>query len=279
MITHDVALFKPESVAEAAEIFAECKERKLTPRYYSGGSEVVTMARDGKLRPGALIDLKELPEAAGVTDTGGERRYGANLRLSELVDGGSWPLLGLAAGAIADRTVRNTITLGGNICGLLPYREAVLPFLLVDTVAEVGGATGVREVPLSEVFDKRIRLKEGEFLLALRVPKAATEAESFYRRRQKDSRVDYPLVTLAALSYDGTHRFAASGAFSAPLRLEEAEEAISGATGPAEERARQAVGAITTAFRGDFRGTAEYRQAMLELALAEAIEAFEGAKK
>lgn len=272
MISFDLALYKPESPEEAVGAFQEAKERGDEPRYYSGGTEVVTMARDGKLRTGALIDLKGIPGADALEEGEGELRFGANLRLTELVDKESWPLLSKAAGAVGDRSVRNSITLGGNICGNLPYREAVLPFLLVQTTVELAGPDGRREEPLQALFDKRLKLQNGEFLLALRVPKMETELRGFYRRREKDSRVDYPIATLCAVAGPEGIRLSAAGAFTAPYRLSEAETVLAEeSSASAQERAATAVERISARLRNDFRGSGEYRRAMLELAVAEAL--------
>ena len=232
------------------------------------------MARDGKIRAGALVDLKGISEASGATEREGEIRFGANLRLTEVVESAPWSLLSLAAGGIADRTVRNSVTLGGNICGHLPYREAVLPFLLTDTVAEVAGPDGIREAPLRELFDKRIRLGEGEFLLALRVPSEVTEFPAAYRRRTKDSRMDYPLVTLAALKSPEGVRLSVAGAFSAPRRISEVEGALGEGATPQE-----AVAKIGVSCKSDFRGSGEYRRALLELSVAEVVEELHGGRE
>lgn len=276
MISFDLAVYKPETAEEAVSAFLEAKERGEDPRYYSGGTEVVTTARDGKLRTGALIDLKGVDGGSAVEERGGELRFGANVSLTRLAEGDFWPLLAKAAGAVGDRSVRNSITLGGNICGSLPYREAVLPFLLTESVAELHGPQGFREQPLTELFDKRLKLGAGEFLLALRVPVAEVQLPSFYRRREKDSRVDYPIATLCALRGAEGIRLATAGAFTAPRRLVEAEAVLaSGGDGAADgaERAAAAVAAIPARCKSDYRASAEYRRGMLELAVAEALAA------
>lgn len=69
-------------------------------RYLSGGTEIITMARDGKLHPGALIDLKRIPETLGVTQKGKEFRYGSSVPLSTVADEperSRFPLLARAA--------------------------------------------------------------------------------------------------------------------------------------------------------------------------------------
>ncbi len=55
-------------------------------------------------------------------------------------------------------TVRNRLSLGGNICGRLFYREAILPLLVSEAVMLVGSQNGIRRVPILNFFDKKASL-------------------------------------------------------------------------------------------------------------------------
>ncbi len=316
MIPYDIRVYQANTLADAREAWADAAAEGLKSYFMSGGTEVVTLARDGKQIPGALIDIKRIPEAQGIHTVadpvrGDTLRIGAAVPLSVLRDDERFGLFSRAAGGVADRTVRNMITLGGNIAGMLPYREAVLPFLLFDTTAEIavptaeaahaaGGADagrigGIREAPLSEAFRNRLLLGEGEFLVALRIPASTLDSPWFYRRRTRDSRVDYPLVTLCAVRHEGSVRFSVSGAFNAPVREAAAEAAYATVAGqpgkpsgqPGSERGHSAAGAghsaaartiaaaFTAKLREDFRAGADYRRALLELSLEEMIDTME----
>jgi len=188
MIPFDVEYVKATTAAEAIAAWSDTAAAGKTARYYGGGTEIVTMARDNKLTADVLIDYKGVPE----TRASGPGRFGAALRLNEIVDGGTFTLLGHCAAGVADRTVRNSITLGGNIAGMLPYREAVLPFLLLDgtvtTAAPAGadgaparhgaaptagaptaGAPDIRTRPIIDLFDKRLRTDPGELILSCEI--------------------------------------------------------------------------------------------------------------
>ncbi len=268
MIPYDVAYYRPDTLPEALEAFRQAAAEGLAPAWLGGGTEIVTMARDGKLRPGALIDLKGVPECAGIEELDGHLRFGACLTLNEAADQARFPLLAAAASGVADHTVRNSITLGGNIAGRLPYREAVLPFLLCDTVAEIAGAEGGREVPLAKLFEKRLRLAAGEALVALRVPVAAASLPHAYARRTKDSRVDYPLLTACFVRDGRTLRVAVSGLGDYPAKLPDREM---GRGAPATDTAGLAA-------RADMRASAEYRVALFQRALEEAAARLEEAR-
>ena len=322
MISFDVRYLQPETLDEAVQAWQEEHAAGREPRYLAGGTEILTMARDNRLRPGALIDLKRIPEttaletaAAGTVGAGATLRYGACVSLNEVSEAPRFPLLSAACGRVADHTVRNSITLGGNICGMLPYREAVLPFLVGDGSAVIAGpapaetasadtasaapgsdgpgsdgpgsaapgSTGavVRTVPLKECFDKRLILGPGEFLVALTLPAAAAAAPHWYRRCERDARVDYPLLTLCAASIEGAIRIAFAGVLGYPLRSGSAETALveaslAEASGAPRDRAEAFVRALPGEPRSDMRASGEYRRELLVQAVSAAITELEG---
>ena len=172
MIPHDLVYYRPGSIDEALEAFSQAAVEGMEPAYFGGGTEVVTSIRDGRAAPRALIDLRGVLETQGIGEDGGEIRYGASVSLGTVCRDERFPLLARAASGVADHSVRNTITLGGNVVGRLPYRETVLPFLVAGGRAEIRGPAGGRMLPLERGFDRRLPLARGEILVALRVPRA-----------------------------------------------------------------------------------------------------------
>ena len=77
----------------------------------------------------AVIDIKDIPECRTLQFERHHLALGSALTLTEITENGGFPLLSKAAREVADHTARNKITLGGNICGQIFYREAVLPFI------------------------------------------------------------------------------------------------------------------------------------------------------
>lgn len=271
MIPFKVTYIRPESAQEAAEAFREISDSGRSPRFIAGGTEVVTKARDHALTADALIDLKHVPEARACERDATHTWFGAALTVNDVIETDPCPLLTETLRRIGDHTVRNSITLGGNIAGQLPYREAVLPFLLFDGRVEVAGPDGIRTVPLAELFDKRLRLGKGEYALRFRLPNAASQAPSFYRRRTRDSRIDYPLMTLCMAAFGGAVRFAVSGVLSYPVRDARAEEALNGSGQAAPDRVAAAVEKLPGRLHEDMRGSADYRRALLLAGLLDGL--------
>ncbi|MFP4345472.1 MAG: FAD binding domain-containing protein [Anaerolineales bacterium] len=276
MIPINFVYVRPGSLEEAVEAYMQALEEGRSPEYYAGGTEVVSYTRELKIEPDVVIDLKVLPELGVQAVEGGEYVFGACLTLNELVEGGRFPLLSRAA-QIVDHTIRNRLTLGGNIAGRLPYRETVLPFLLSEARVRLYGPAGERVVPLSEVFDKRLQLEPGELLVQLLVAPGFTEAPWFYRRRTKKGRLDYPIVTAAFLEWEGALRMATSGVYGFPLRSAEAEAVLNEGALEVGERAARVVDAVPFKVFDDLRASAAYRRALTEKAIGEALRALGGA--
>ncbi|WP_018527731.1 FAD binding domain-containing protein [Alkalispirochaeta alkalica] len=265
--SRDITFLKPDSAREAVLAWQDSRQEGAGPLYFGGGTEIVTLARENKLRADRFIACRTLPEVglhspgypSGVPgeegrEEGGLLVWGSGLRLNEVADRGMSLLLGLCCNGVADRTVRNSITLGGNICGMLPYREAVLPFLLLQGQVESLSGPDTREMyPLPERFSKRLGLAEGELVLSFCLEQALVAAvESrgvirqeeepcrisalarggrggwFYERRTAGGPVDYPLSTLVLVQIDGEYRLALTGVFGYPLRALRAEALLNG---------------------------------------------------
>lgn len=307
MIPGDIVYLKPESAEEAVAAWTLANAASAAaPRYLAGGTEILTTARrSAAYAVGALVDLKAVPEAkaagalpaslagtawlgeaAGDEPDGADGVYfGAALPLAELEDGRLFPLLSEAARGVADRTTRNRLSLGGNVAGQLPYREAVLPLLAAGALgysalpgdASAAGGSEARLVRwgLRSRFDKRLTLLPGELLLGFWVPKAAAEARAAYVRKTRTGPIDYPLITLCALRTRSGAAWALGGAFPYPARSDEADLALSEAIAASGDARARALGRAAAALgepRSDQRGGGEYRSALIALALETVAE-------
>ena len=276
MIPYDLVYLRPTRAGQAVQLFEQTRADGLEPAYYAGGTEILSFIRRNKIHPHVLIDIKGIPECRAVGRQGDQINFGAALTLNELIDADLFALLSAACRRIADHTVRNRLTLGGNICGRLPYREAVLPLLVGEAEAEIAGPTGSRWESLGMLFDKRLRLQPGELLLGVRVGRDASCRPAFHGRRQRGTRVDYPLVTCCLLEVDKEIRLAVGGACGYPVRDPEAEKSLNDpALGP-QRRVEQVVARYAPQGRSDFRASAEYRSFLFGRILAEAADGLMG---
>ncbi|MCL2810458.1 MAG: FAD binding domain-containing protein, partial [Clostridia bacterium] len=169
MIARDFAYAQPDTAEQAVALHQEYAQAF----YYGGGSEIITMCRAGVVAPDAVIDLKQIPEMNVLGVQNGFLVIGGCVPLRAIKDSGLFPLLGLVCGRIADHTNQCRITLGGNLCGTIAYRETVLALLLTDAEVVLFGPKGGRIMSIHAILDApvgRLRLEPGEFVLQVCIP-------------------------------------------------------------------------------------------------------------
>jgi CO/xanthine dehydrogenase FAD-binding subunit len=273
MIPFNFRYYRPANLAEAVEAYAQADRDGVNPAYLAGATEITTFCRMGRMKPGALVDIKRIPECRARGKEKNDLVFGAALTLNQIIEDDAFPLLRQAS-VIVDHTVRNRLTLGGNLASQLPYRETVLPLLLADVTARLASPAGERTVPLAEVFSERLRLAPGELLAHIRVPTEMAARAWFYRRRVRKGRFDYPLVTTCFLRTGDTLRMAVGGVFDFPLRCVEAEKVLNDGTISLAKRPAAVIAAFSHPIVEDVRGSAAYRKMLFEKCVGEALEAF-----
>ncbi|TDF98022.1 FAD binding domain-containing protein [Paenibacillus piri] len=276
MIPFDFDYYKPSTVRKAVELFQHLQARGKKPLYFSGGTEIITWARRNSIQPGAVIDLKYIPECGVIEFQKDILILGSCVPLTVLSATNPFPLLSETAQGVADQTARNQITLGGNICGKIHYREAVLPLLLADSRMVLAGAKGIREASIHDIFLRQIRLESGEFLVQIMTDREYVSSPFVHYKKRQIGGVGYPLVTMAALKKNNRIRAAYSGVCAFPFRSVPMEQSLNDTTIPIAERIEQAAGRLPAPVLTDAEGSAAYREYVLKQTMAEAVSKLEG---
>ena len=264
MLSPHLVYFKPNTIQEATKLFQDLREKGKKPLYYGGGTEIITLARLNLVHTDAIIDLKVISECNIYQLLGDELIIGSTIGLYKFEEKILYPLLTEASKEIADHTARNKITVGGNICGEIYYREAVLPFLLADSEVVIAGPSGIRKKQINDVFQKELLLNEGEFLVQILTKKEMVNVPSISIKKRKQWDDGYPLVTVASLKKDGFIRFAFSGLCPFPFRSKEMEERLNDKSLSYQERISAAVEYIPSPILNDIEGSKEYRLFVLK---------------
>lgn len=275
MIPFEFVYLRPDTLAEAVAAYREFEAAGKSALYYAGGSEIITMSRAGAIRPDAVIDVKNIPELNVLSIDQRGLTLGAALTLNQIKESRLFPLMALAAGRIADHTNQCRITLGGNLCGTIIYREASLPLLLSDAFVTLYGPEGERTAPFERVFQGRMQLNPGELAVHVFVPSWALSARHAHLKKTAQEKIDYPLVNVTALWKDGVLRAAFSGLAAQPLRSPEVESILNDRGASAETRALGAARLLSEFARGDAEGSREYRLFVAKNTLQELLEGWE----
>ncbi|QSO46281.1 FAD binding domain-containing protein [Alicyclobacillus mengziensis] len=266
MLPIDFDYVATKSLQDTVFHYTKAIEANLAPIYYAGGTEIITFARLGLVHPDVVIDTKGILQTRvlQISESRHSLVTGANIPLTTLTDDPllerEFPLLQRTVAEIADRTARNKITLGGNICGQIFYREAVLPFLVCDSLVRLVGPSGSRELPMMQAFRKKLQLSSGEFLVQIATDERACHAPFVHIKRRKIGEVGYPIVTVAAIRWRGQIRVAFSGVTDFPFRSLAIEEALNRDNASREARVENALQRIPQGeILDDYEASREYR--------------------
>ena len=109
---------RPESVAEAVQILSEYGDRA---RVVAGGTDLVPKMKRGQIEPEVVVGLGHLDELRQIRPTeDGGFEIGACVTLTEVVSNpilrSAYPGYVKAAGLVSSPALRNSGTIGGNLC-------------------------------------------------------------------------------------------------------------------------------------------------------------------
>lgn len=276
MISYDFEYYRPKTYKEAIEVFKSKMDEGLNPVYYSGGTETVTYARNNIIKTGAVIDLKSIQETNVFSEDGDKIIYGSSLSLNHIIDNTIFRPMVEVLNKIADHTVRNRLTLGGNICGRLFYREGILPLMVSEGVLVIAGGDGIRRQNVMEGFNRKIILEPGEILLQIEIDKNNVNNPYIQVRKERSGEIDYPLFHIMALKVDDYVRYSFSGLCPFPFRNIEIERLLNDRSIEDIERVSQVVNMLPSNIIEDFRSSSDFRQYLFENDLLNIVRQMEG---
>lgn len=258
-MTADVLI--PTSPSEAASLFGAGEGLTV----FGGGTILLPEISAGRLRPQRALLLHK----AGldtISDDGGRVVIGAMTPVSALVDYGE-PILAEAARHLADREVRRSATVGGNLCApaAADAQRGDLGAPLIALGAQVSstGAGGERTEPVEDFLGGD---RAGRLVLSVSYDKAERRsAGAGLRRRHAHS---YSIAAVAACaSPDGSSlRIAVTGAGPTAVRCRTVEQS---------RNPEDVLKDVTPV--DDAVASAAYRRAILPKLIREALDQLERA--
>lgn len=213
-------VLKPETIEEAIEAHQSETALGRIPLWYSGGTEILSFLRKGTLNADTLIDLKGIP--AYISFEGDEFGWtiGGGVPLNRLLEAALPESLGACIAPIADHTVRNRLSLAGNLCGRLPYRESILPLLALNAQVLIASPDGVRTQPLKDRFNRTLKLEDKCFMAGIRLPRPEPDFCWGSSRKVRLGPVDYPIVHVLISGHVDERTLHISGLCPFPITLE-----------------------------------------------------------
>jgi carbon-monoxide dehydrogenase medium subunit len=177
-------LARPRTLEEALEAIGEDR----VP--YCGGTELLLAMGAGLHRPDVLVDVKRLPELAGIRLDGEQLVIGATERHADVADHPlvrrHFPMLCAVEHAVGNARVRNQGSVGGNLCFAEPKSDVGTALIALGAVATLVSPTGQRAVPVEEfIAGPYFADKEpDELLVDVRIPVGGPEVRATYVKYQ-----------------------------------------------------------------------------------------------
>lgn len=275
MIPFDFDYYRVDDLSQAIDLFFQLYSENKNPIYYGGGTEIISMSRVHNRHTQAVIDIKNIHECKEHRLEKGELIIGAATTFRDIALKNYFPLLSSTVKRVADHTIQGKISLGGNLAGTIIYKESILPLLLGDAKLRFRNRDGERIVPVMDVFDERLKLAKGELLVQAIIEEEYLHLPSLHRKRTKNEKIDYPLITLAALVEKGQVKIALSGLCEFPFRLPSLEGHLNDGNLARDEKIKKFIESVPYEIMDDLSGSGEYRKFVLHKMLAQTLEYFQ----
>ena len=193
--------FEPKTVSDALSVLAK---HGAEAKVIAGGTDVMVDIKY-KEEPGCLVNIKKLPGMTAIRENGGSLRIGAlvtihELELSPLVRE-KLPALWEAAHQFASLQIRNTATIGGNVCRASPSGETLAPLLVFEAKGKCAFGDGEKTEPFTSFFHGPGKSSLGTkgLLTEIEVPYPPAGSKSVYLKHAVRGPMDIAMVGVAVL--------------------------------------------------------------------------------
>ena len=266
--------FEPKSVSEALALL---KKYGGEAKVIAGGTDVMVDIKY-KEEPTCLINIKKLPGMNAIQENGGALRIGALATIHELesspVVREKAPVLWEAAHQFASLQIRNTATVGGNVCRASPSGETLAPLLVLEATGKCAFAEGEKPVPFTSFFQgpgKSVIGADG-LLTHIEIPYPPAGSKGVYLKHAVRGAMDIAMVGVAVLvTPDASRtslqdvRIALGAVAPTPIRAAKTEALLRGKPlSAALMKEAAAAAAAESSPISDQRSSAEYRRWIVE---------------
>ena len=281
MIPPSFEYLAPKTIPDAVALLQKHGDEA---KILAGGHSLIPAMRLRLAEPGYLIDISGIGGLDYIQEESGQLRIGAMtceaaLEESEIVQS-KYPLLLDTAKMIADPSVRNMATVGGNLAHGDPANDPPATMLALRASVVAKGPNGTREIKIDAFFPDffTTALAEDEILTEIRIPSPPSASGGTYLKIERKVG-DYAAAAVACqLNIDSSGSIENIGlgltnVGSTPIRASSAEELLKGKK-PDENMLAEAgrLAAADSEPMEDLRGSAEYKRALVNELTQRAIK-------
>jgi carbon-monoxide dehydrogenase medium subunit len=193
--------FEPKTVSEAVSLLTKYgAEAKVI----AGGTDMLVDMKY-KEEPGCLINIKKIPGLSAIQENGGSLSIGALTTIRDLETSAvvreKLPVLWESSHQFASLQIRNTATIGGNICRASPSGETLAPLLVLEAKGKCAFSDGEKSEPFTSFFQgpgKSVLGTKG-LLTEIDVPYPAAGSKGVYLKHAVRGAMDIAMVGVAVL--------------------------------------------------------------------------------
>jgi len=193
--------FEPKTISEALSLLAKYGEQA---KVIAGGTDVMVDIKY-KEEPGCLVNIKKIPGLGSIQENGGSLRIGPLVTIHEMETNklvrDRLPVLWESCHQFASLQIRNTATLGGNICRASPSGETLAPLLVLEAKAKLAFSEGEKTEAFASFFQGPGKSSIGSkgLLTEIDVPYPAQGSRGVYLKHAVRGAMDIAMVGVAVL--------------------------------------------------------------------------------
>ena len=274
--------FEPKTISDALSLLAK---HGAEAKIIAGGTDVMVDIKY-KEEPGCLVNIKKIPGLDGIRENGGSLHIGALATIRDVetsaVVRDKLPVLWESSHQFASLQIRNTATIGGNICRASPSGETLTPLLVLEAKGKLAFADGERTEPFSAFFQGPGKCSVGAkgLLTEIEVPYPAAGSRGVYLKHAVRGAMDIAMVGVAVLiTPDASKnslqdvRIGLGAVAPTPLRATNTEALLRGKPlSGALLKEAAAMAASESSPISDQRSSAEYRRWIVEALTRRGLE-------
>lgn len=236
----DIVYHSPGSMEEVMQLLQNNKSRqdKDCFKIVAGSTDFIPAVRTGRWRFSSginIIDISKVKTLAYIKKENNMLKVGPCTTLTQLLESKeiieNAPMLAQAVSQMASLQIRNTATIGGNICMSSPAGDTIPPLLVLGATVTIKGADKEEQIPLKNFFTgpgENI-LKGDQILAQISFPVMDRKSRGHFLKIGSRTAVTISIVSAAVsmeLNNDRCEnpKIALGSVAPTPLRIKKAED-------------------------------------------------------
>ncbi len=193
--------FAPKSINDALSLLERYHGRA---KVIAGGTDVMVDIKY-KEEPECLVNIKAIPGLSGIKENNGGVHIGPLTTIREIETSAlvrdRLPVLWEAAHQFASLQIRNTATIGGNICRASPSGETLAPLLVLEAQAGLAFSGKESRETFTSFFSGPGKTSLGDkgLLTSIDIPYPAPASRGVYLKHAVRGAMDIAMVGVAVL--------------------------------------------------------------------------------